>query len=250
MEEIVADVSGPAAVAAEPAGLRGTTQKMSMLRRTVARRMVESLQTSAQLTTVVEADVTALQEKVRVMRPEVAESNDGLKLTLLPFICLAAAQALRANPVINASVNAEKSTITYHDVENLAIAVQTSRGLAAPVIRGVGDMTVIEVAAAIADVATRAREGRLGPEDFTDATFTVSNTGSRGALFDTPIINQPNVAILGTGSVVERPVAVRSGEGHVIAVRSMMYLALSYDHRIVDGADAAAYLTDVKQRLS
>ncbi|HEY2125881.1 MAG TPA: 2-oxoglutarate dehydrogenase, E2 component, dihydrolipoamide succinyltransferase [Streptosporangiaceae bacterium] len=233
----------------EPSTLRGTTERMSRARQVIARRMVESLQTSAQLTTVVEVDVTAIA-RLRDRAKADFEAREGVKLSFLPFFALAAVEALKVHPRLNASIEPDGTQVTYHDAEHLGIAVDTERGLMVPVIRNAGDLNVGGLARKIADLAARTRAGQVSPDDLAGGTFTLTNTGSRGALFDTPIINQPQVGILGTGSVVRRPVVVRDPSlGEVIAVRSMVYLALSYDHRLVDGADAARFLGTVKARL-
>jgi 2-oxoglutarate dehydrogenase E2 component (dihydrolipoamide succinyltransferase) len=233
----------------EPSHLRGTTERMSRARQVIARRMVESLQTSAQLTTVVEVDVTAIARLRERARADF-EAREGVKLTFLPFFALAAVEALKVHPRLNASIEADGNQVTYHDAEHLGIAVDTEKGLMVPVIRNAGDLNVGGLARKIADLASRTRGGQVSPDDLAGGTFTLTNTGSRGALFDTPIINQPQVAILGTGTVVRRPVVVQDPAlGEVIAVRSMVYLALSYDHRLVDGADAARFLGTVKARL-
>jgi 2-oxoglutarate dehydrogenase E2 component (dihydrolipoamide succinyltransferase) len=235
--------------AIEPSHLRGTTERMSRARQLIARRMVESLQTSAQLTTVVEVDVTAIA-RLRDRAKADFEAREGVKLTFLPFFALAAVEALKVHPRLNASIEPDGNQVTYHDAEHLGIAVDTERGLMVPVIRNAGDLNVGGLARKIADLASRTRGGQVSPDDLAGGTFTLTNTGSRGALFDTPIINQPQVAILGTGTVVRRPVVVQDPAlGEVIAVRSMVYLALSYDHRLVDGADAARFLGTVKARL-
>ena len=233
---------------AEPSALRGRTENLSRLRRVIAERMVESLQTSAQLTTVVEVDVT----RIAALRGRIKadfESREGVKLSFLPFFCKAAVEALKVYPQINSSIDMDAGTITYHDSENLGIAVDTDRGLLVPVVRDAGDLNIAGIARRIADLAERTRTNKVGPDELSGGTFTVTNTGSRGALFDTPIINMPQVAILGTGSVVKRPVVISEGGQDVIAIRSMVYLSLSYDHRIVDGADAARFLSTVKSRL-
>ena len=239
----------PAATAtAEPSALRGRTEKISRLRRVIAKRMVESLQTSAQLTTVVEVDVT----RIAALRGRIKadfESREGVKLSFLPFFCKAAVEALKVYPQINSSIDMDAGIITYHDSENLGIAVDTDRGLLVPVVRDAGDLNIAGIARRIADLAERTRTNKVGPDEVSGGTFTVTNTGSRGALFDTPIINMPQVAILGTGSVVKRPVVISDDGQDVIAIRSMVYLSLSYDHRIVDGADAARFLSTVKSRL-
>jgi 2-oxoglutarate dehydrogenase E2 component (dihydrolipoamide succinyltransferase) len=240
---------GPSRAAIEPSHLRGTTERMSRARQLIARRMVESLQTSAQLTTVVEVDVTAIA-RLRDRAKADFEAREGVKLTFLPFFALAAVEALKVHPRLNASIEPDGNQVTYHDAEHLGIAVDTERGLMVPVIRNAGDLNVGGLARKIADLASRTRGGQVSPDDLAGGTFTLTNTGSRGALFDTPIINQPQVGILGTGTVVRRPVVVQDPAlGEVIAVRSMVYLALSYDHRLVDGADAARFLGTVKARL-
>ncbi len=236
------------AATAEPSALRGRTEKISRLRRVIAERMVESLQTSAQLTTVVEVDVT----RIAALRGRIKadfESREGVKLSFLPFFCKAAVEALKVYPQINSSIDMDAGIITYHDSENLGIAVDTDRGLLVPVVRDAGDLNIAGIARRIADLAERTRTNKVGPDEVSGGTFTVTNTGSRGALFDTPIINMPQVAILGTGSVVKRPVVISDDGQDVIAIRSMVYLSLSYDHRIVDGADAARFLSTVKSRL-
>ena len=240
---------GSSRPAIEPSHLRGTTERMSRARQLIARRMVESLQTSAQLTTVVEVDVTAIA-RLRERAKADFEAREGVKLTFLPFFALAAVEALKVHPRLNASIEPDGNQVTYHDAEHLGIAVDTERGLMVPVIRNAGDLNVGGLARKIADLASRTRGGQVSPDDLAGGTFTLTNTGSRGALFDTPIINQPQVGILGTGTVVRRPVVVQDPAlGEVIAVRSMVYLALSYDHRLVDGADAARFLGTVKARL-
>jgi 2-oxoglutarate dehydrogenase E2 component (dihydrolipoamide succinyltransferase) len=244
--------AAPAASAGQPAApspLRGKTEKLSRLRQVIAKRMVESLQTSAQLTTVVEVDVTAISRLRDSVKAEFA-SREGVKLSFLPFFAKAAIDALKQHPSLNASLDTEKSEVTYYDRENLAVAVDTEKGLLTPVIKDAGDLSIAGLARKIADVAQRTRDNKIGPDELSGGTFTLTNTGSRGALFDTPIINQPQVAILGTGTVVKRPVVIDDANlGETIAVRQMVYLALTYDHRLVDGADAARFLTDVKQRL-
>jgi len=243
--------AAPAAAARPvvPSTLRGTTERMSRARQVIARRMVESLQTSAQLTTVVEADVTAIA-RLRDRAKADFEAREGVKLSFLPFFALATVEALKVHPRLNASIDAEAGQVIYHDDEHLGIAVDTERGLMVPVIQNAGDLNIGGLARKIADLAARTRGGQVSPDDLAGGTFTLTNTGSRGALFDTPIINQPQVAILGTGSVVKRAVVVEDPQlGEVITVRSMVYLALTYDHRLVDGADAARFLTTVKDRL-
>ncbi len=232
-----------------PDALRGTTQRMSRPRQVIAKRMVESLQTSAQLTTVVEVDVTNIA-RLRDRAKAAFEAREGVKLTFLPFFAQATVEALKIHPKLNSVINAETQEVTYHAAEHLGIAVDTDRGLMVPVIHGAGDLNIGGLARKIADLASRTRSGHVGPDELAGGTFTLTNTGSRGALFDTPIINLPQVGILGVGSVVKRAVVVDDPAlGEVIAVRSMVYLALTYDHRLVDGADAARFLVTVKNRL-
>jgi 2-oxoglutarate dehydrogenase E2 component (dihydrolipoamide succinyltransferase) len=246
----VAGAGAPAAAvrsAIVPSSLRGTTQKLSRPRQVIAQRMVESLQVSAQLTTVVEVDVTAIGRLRNLARRDF-EAREGVKLSFLPFFALAAVEALKVHPKLNAVLNGDQ--VTYHDAEHLGVAVDTERGLMVPVIHNAGDLNIGGLARKIGDLAQRTRSGQVSPDELAGGTFTLTNTGSRGALFDTPIINQPQVAILGTGTVVKRAVVVEDvALGEVIAVRSMVYLALTYDHRLVDGADAARYLVTVKSRL-
>ncbi|MBR7838193.1 2-oxoglutarate dehydrogenase, E2 component, dihydrolipoamide succinyltransferase, partial [Actinospica durhamensis] len=237
--------SAPAAVSP----LRGRTEKLSRLRAVIAKRMVESLQVSAQLTTVVEVDVTSIARLRDRAKKDFAE-REGVKLSFLPFFAAAAIEALKQYPQVNASIDTEAGTVTYHGSENLGIAVDSEKGLMVPVIKNAGDLNLAGLARAIADLADRTRNNKVSPDDLSGGTFTLTNTGSRGALFDTPIINQPQVGILGTGTVVKRPSVVSDPVlGEVIAVRSMVYLALSYDHRLVDGADAARFLGAIKARL-
>ncbi len=239
----------PAQPATTTAELRGTTEKMSRMRSVIAKRMVESLQISAQLTTVVEADVTRLA-RLRDRAKRDFEAREGVRLSFLPFFAQATVEALKQHPKVNASINTEQGEITYHGAEHLGIAVDTERGLLVPVIHEAGDLNIAGLARRIADLAERTRANKITPDEMSGGTFTISNTGSRGALFDTPIILQPQVGILGTGSVVKRPVVLSSEDGDTIAVRSITYLALSYDHRLVDGADAARFLNTIKQRLT
>jgi pyruvate dehydrogenase E2 component (dihydrolipoamide acetyltransferase) len=232
-----------------PSSLRGTTERMSRARQVIAQRMMESLQTSAQLTTVVEADVTAIA-RLRDRARAAFEAREGVKLSYLPFFALATVEALKTHPKLNAVIDTASGQVTYHDAEHLGIAVDTERGLMVPVIRNAGDLNIGGLARKIADLAGRTRAGQVSPDELAGGTFTLTNTGSRGALFDTPIINQPQVGILGTGTVVKRAVVVEDPAlGEVITVRSMVYLALTYDHRLVDGADAARFLLTIKDRL-
>ena len=238
--------SQPAAVR-EPSPLRGTTEKMSRLRQTIARRMVESLQTAAQLTTVIEVDVTNVAA-VRARSKDAFLAKHGTKLTFLPFFVKAATEALAYHPKINATINDKE--VTYFDYEHVGIAVDTPRGLLVPVMKNAGDKDIAGIAASINDLAARTRDSKIGPDELSGSTFTVSNTGSGGALFDTPVLNMPETAIMGVGTIVKRPVVMKGADGtDVIAIRSMVYLSLSYDHRLVDGADASRFLMDVKKRL-
>jgi pyruvate dehydrogenase E2 component (dihydrolipoamide acetyltransferase) len=233
------------AVSASP--LRGTTVTMSRLRKVIAARMVESLAVSAQLTTVIEVDVTKIA-RLRDRAKASFEAREGVKLSFLPFFAVAVCEALKQHPVLNSSVEGDQ--IIYHGAEHLGVAVDTERGLLVPVIQNAGDLNMGGVARKIADLAARTRDNKVNPDELSGGTFTLTNTGSRGALFDTPIINQPQVAILGLGAVVKRPMVVRGEDGgETIAIRSMVYLGLSYDHRVVDGADAARFLVTLKERL-
>ena len=244
--------SVPAAPSARPVApvaspLRGTTVTMSRLRKVIAARMVESLQVSAQLTTVIEVDVTKIA-RLRDRSKATFEAREGVKLSFLPFFAVAVCEALKQHPVLNSSVEGDQ--IIYHGAEHLGIAVDTERGLLVPVIHNAGDLNMGGVARKIADLAARTRDNKVTPDELGGGTFTLTNTGSRGALFDTPIINQPQVAILGLGAVVKRPMVVKGEDGgETIAIRSMVYLGLSYDHRVVDGADAARFLVTLKERL-
>ena len=227
--------------------LRGTTVTMSRLRKVIAARMVESLQVSAQLTTVIEVDVTKIA-RLRDKSKASFEAREGVKLSFLPFFAVATCEALKQHPVLNSSVEGDQ--ITYHGAEHLGIAVDTERGLLVPVISNAGDLNMGGIARKISDLAARTRDNKVTPDELGGGTFTLTNTGSRGALFDTPIINQPQVAILGLGAIVKRPMVVRGEDGgETIAIRSMVYLGLSYDHRVVDGADAARFLVTLKERL-
>ena len=243
-------IATPAAAKSSPltaSPLRGTTVTMSRLRKVIAARMVESLQVSAQLTTVIEVDVTKIS-RLRDQAKATFEAREGVKLSFLPFFAVAVCEALKVHPVLNSSVEGDQ--ITYHGAEHLGIAVDTERGLLVPVIHNAGDLNMGGIARKISDLAARTRDNKVSPDELGGGTFTITNTGSRGALFDTPIINQPQVAILGLGAVVKRPMVVRGEDGgETIAIRSMVYLGLSYDHRVVDGADAARFLVTLKERL-
>ncbi|MHA4952014.1 2-oxoglutarate dehydrogenase, E2 component, dihydrolipoamide succinyltransferase [Micromonospora sp. SD19] len=233
----------------QPSAKRGTTEKLPRIRATIAKRMQQSLHETAQLTTVVEVDVTKVA-KLRAQAKDSFLAKHGVKLSFLPFFALAAIEALQTHPIIQASMDLDGGTITYPAAEHLGIAVDTERGLLVPVIHNAGDLNMGGIAKRIADLAERTRNNKITPDEMAGATFTLTNTGSRGALFDTPIVPSPQSAMLGTGAVVKRPVVVNDPElGEVIAVRSMVYLAMSYDHRLIDGADAARFLTAVKERL-
>ena len=239
----------PQAPAAEISTLRGTTEKMSRLRQTIAKRMVESLQVAAQLTATVEVDMTAIS-RIRAKVKDDFKKREGATLSYLPFIATAAVEALKSYPKLNATIDTEERTITYPDAEHLGIAVQTERGLLVPVIRDAGDLNISGLAKRIADLAARTRQNKVTPDELIGGTFTITNYGSAGTLMDTPIINQPQVAILGTGALVKRPVVISDARlGEVIAIRDMMYLSLSYDHRLIDGAEAAQFLSTLKARL-
>lgn len=231
----------------EASPLRGTTEKMSRLRQTIARRMVESLATAAQLTTVIEVDVTKIAA-LRARAKDAFVQRENTKLTFLPFFVKAATEALRFHPKLNATINDKE--VTYFDHENIGIAVDTERGLLVPVIKNAQEMSIADVSRSINDLAARTRSATIGADELSGSTFTVTNTGSGGALFDTPVLNMPETAIMGVGTIVKRPVVVKDELGNdSIAIRSMVYLSLSYDHRLVDGADASRFLMDVKRRL-
>ena len=227
--------------------LRGRTEKMSRLRQVIAERMIDSLHTSAQLTTVVEVDVTRVAS-LRARAKDGFLAKNGTKLTFLPFFVAAATEALKAHPKLNATIDGKQ--VAYHDVEHIGIAVDTPRGLLVPVVKNAGDLNIPGLARRINDLAARTRASKVDPDELSGSTFTITNTGSGGALFDTPIINQPEVAILGLGAITKQPRVVADADGNeAIAVRSVCHLSLSYDHRLVDGADAARYLMTVKKRL-
>ena len=239
--------AAPAASVEQP--LRGRIEQTTRLRRVIAERMVQSLHISAQLTSVVEVDVT----KISSLRNKVKDSfvaREGVKLSFLPFFAKVAVDTLKEFPIVNATISADATQVAYSDAIHLAVAVDTPKGLLVPVIRDAGDLSIAGLARKIQDVANRTRDNKVTPDELSGGTFTLTNTGSRGALFDTPIINQPQVAILGTGAVVKRPVVVKGSDGNdQIAIRQMVYLALTYDHRLVDGADAARFLSSMKVRL-
>ncbi|MEV6377229.1 2-oxoglutarate dehydrogenase, E2 component, dihydrolipoamide succinyltransferase [Micromonospora musae] len=233
----------------QPSAKRGTTEKLPRIRKAIAKRMHESLHEMAQLTTVIEVDVTKVA-RLRAQAKDSFQQRHGVKLSFLPFFALAAVEALQTYPIVNAQLDLEGGTITYPGAEHLGIAVDTERGLVVPVIHNAGDLNLGGIAKRVADLAERTRTNKISPDEIAGATFTLTNTGSRGALFDTPIVPTPQSAMLGTGAVVKRPVVVNDPNlGEVVAVRSMVYLALSYDHRLIDGADAARFLAAVKERL-
>jgi 2-oxoglutarate dehydrogenase E2 component (dihydrolipoamide succinyltransferase) len=242
-----AEKSAAPAAAASP--LRGKTEPLSRLRKVIAKRMVESLQNSAQLTQVVEVDVTKIARLRDSVKAEFL-AREGVKLSYLPFFAKATVDALKVHPALNATLDLEAGEVTYHDSENIAFAVDTEKGLLTPVVKEAGDLSIAGLAKKIADVAERTRTNKIGPDDLSGGTFTITNLGSVGALWDTPIINKPQVAILGPGTVVKRAVVIDDANlGETIAVRHMVYLALTYDHQLVDGADAGRFLQDVKARL-
>ena len=251
-----AEVSTPAAaapqvaaVSEEAAKLRGTTEKLSRMRKVIAERMTESLRVASQLTATVEVDVTAIS-KLRKAAKDEFKKREGASLSYLPFITKATIEALKAMPMLNASPDFEAGTVTYAAQENIGIAVDTDRGLMVPVIHDAGDLNLAGLAKRIGDLAARTRAGKVGPDELSGGTFTITNYGSAGTLFDTPIINLPQVAILGTGALVKRPVVVTDAlGGDTIAIRDMMYLSLTYDHRLIDGAKAATFLSLIKARL-
>ncbi|WP_019885676.1 2-oxoglutarate dehydrogenase, E2 component, dihydrolipoamide succinyltransferase [Streptomyces purpureus] len=258
-EAAKAAAAAPAPVAAAPAAakkapalevspLRGQTVKMTRMRKVIGDNMMKALHGQAQLSSVVEVDITKLM-KLRGQAKDSFAAREGVKLSPMPFFVKAAAQALKAHPVINARINEDEGTITYFDSENIGIAVDSEKGLMTPVIKGAGDLNIAGIAKATADLAGKVRGNKITPDELAGATFTISNTGSRGALFDTIIVPPNQVAILGIGATVKRPAVIETAEGTVIGVRDMTYLTLSYDHRLVDGADAARYLTAVKAIL-
>ncbi|MFE1299226.1 2-oxoglutarate dehydrogenase, E2 component, dihydrolipoamide succinyltransferase, partial [Streptomyces sp. NPDC058731] len=258
-EAAKAPAAAPAPAAAAPAAakkapvlevspLRGQTVKMPRIRKVIGDNMVKALHEQAQLSSVVEVDVTKLM-RLRAQAKDSFAAREGVKLSPMPFFVKAAAQALKAHPVINAKINEAEGTITYFDTENIGIAVDSEKGLMTPVIKHAGDLNIAGISKATAELAGKVRSNKITPDELSGATFTISNTGSRGALFDTIIVPPGQVAILGIGATVKRPAVIETAEGTVIGVRDMVYLTLSYDHRLVDGADAARYLTAVKAIL-
>ncbi|ADP39464.1 2-oxoglutarate dehydrogenase, E2 component, dihydrolipoamide succinyltransferase [Rothia dentocariosa ATCC 17931] len=244
-----ADGAPKAAHTFEVSPKRGTVEKTARIRQVIAKRMRESLDISTQLTQVTEVDMTRVAQ-LRAKAKDGFLAREGAKLTFLPFFAQAVTEALQQHPALNASMTEDLKQITYPDSENVAIAVDTPKGLLVPVIKNASDLGIAGLAKAIGDLGGRARTGDIAPEELTGSTFTITNIGSFGALFDTPIINQPNVAILGTGSIVKRPMVVKDVDGNdSIAIRSMCYLSLTYDHRVVDGADAGRFLYTLKTRL-
>ncbi|MFD6372857.1 2-oxoglutarate dehydrogenase, E2 component, dihydrolipoamide succinyltransferase, partial [Streptomyces roseolus] len=243
-----APAAAKAAPALEASPLRGQTVKMTRMRKVIGDNMMKALHGQAQLTSVVEVDITKLMQ-LRARAKDAFAAREGVKLSPMPFFVKAAAQALKAHPVINARINEDEGTITYFDSENIGIAVDSEKGLMTPVIKGAGDLNIAGISKKTAELAGAVRAGKITPDDLAGATFTISNTGSRGALFDTVIVPPNQVAILGIGATVKRPAVIETAEGTVIGIRDMTYLSLSYDHRLVDGADAARYLTAVKAIL-
>ncbi|MFE2611620.1 2-oxoglutarate dehydrogenase, E2 component, dihydrolipoamide succinyltransferase, partial [Streptomyces mirabilis] len=246
-----ATAGGPAAKKApalEISPLRGQTVKMPRIRKVIGDNMVKALHEQAQLSSVVEVDVTRLM-RLRAQAKDSFAAREGVKLSPMPFFVKAAAQALKAHPAVNARINVDEGTITYFDTENIGIAVDSEKGLMTPVIKHAGDLNIAGIAKATAELAGKVRANKITPDELSGGTFTISNTGSRGALFDTIIVPPNQVAILGIGATVKRPAVIETEEGTVIGVRDMTYLTLSYDHRLVDGADAARYLTAVKAIL-
>lgn len=245
-----AAAAAPAAKAAPPwrRPLRGQTVKMTRMRKVIGDNMMKALHSQAQLTSVVEVDITKLM-KLRAAAKDSFAAREGVKLSPMPFFVKAAAQALKAHPVINARINEDEGTITYFDSENIGIAVDSEKGLMTPVIKGAGGLNLAGISKATAELAGKVRANKITPDELSGATFTISNTGSRGALFDTVIVPPNQVAILGIGATVKRPAVIETAEGTVIGIRDMTYLSLSYDHRLVDGADAARYLSAVKAIL-
>ena len=242
--------SAPAKKVSSDTSLRGRTEKLSRLRKSIADRMVESLRISATTTQVIEVDVSKVARLSEQVGAEFAK-REGVELNFFPFFAAATVEALKAHPKVNAVINAADQTVTYHDVENLAVSVDTERGLLAPVVKNAGKLGLGDLARSLTDLTERAHTGKLGPDELADGTFSISETGHTGALFGTPIINQPQVAILETGTVVKRPVVVddEAVGGEVIAVRSMVYLSMAHDHRLIDSADAGHFLQTVKERL-
>ncbi|WP_065958649.1 2-oxoglutarate dehydrogenase, E2 component, dihydrolipoamide succinyltransferase [Streptomyces sparsogenes] len=244
-----APAAAPKAAAAAPSPLRGQTVKMPRMRKVIGDNMMKALHSQAQLTSVVEVDITRIM-RLRAQAKEAFAQREGVKLSPMPFFVKAAVQALKTHPAINARINDDEGTITYFDVENVGIAVDAEKGLMTPVIKNAGDLSLAGIAKKTAELANKVRSSKITPDEMSGATFTISNTGSRGALFDTIIVPPNQVAILGIGATVRRPVVINHPElGETIAVRDMTYVALSYDHRLVDGADAARYLTAVKEIL-
>ncbi|MEU5107679.1 2-oxoglutarate dehydrogenase, E2 component, dihydrolipoamide succinyltransferase [Streptomyces sp. NPDC021354] len=247
--QAAAPAAAPKAAAAAPSPLRGQTVKMPRMRKVIGDNMMKALHGQAQLTSVVEVDITKLM-RLRGQAKESFAQREGVKLSPMPFFVKAAVQALKSHPVINARINEDEGTITYFDVENVGIAVDAEKGLMTPVIKNAGDLSLAGIAKKTAELAGKVRASKISPDEVSGATFTISNTGSRGALFDTIIVPPNQVAILGIGATVRRPVVINHPDlGETIAVRDMTYVALSYDHRLVDGADAARYLTAVKEIL-
>ena len=246
-----AAAAAPAAApkaAAAPSALRGQTVKMTRMRKVIGDNMMKALHEQAQLTSVVEVDVTKIMS-LRAKAKDGFLAREGVKLSPMPFFVKAAAQALKVHAVVNARINEAEGTITYFDSENIGIAVDSEKGLMTPVIKGAGDLNIAGISKKTAELAAKVRDSKITPDELSGATFTISNTGSRGALFDTVIVPPNQAAILGIGATVKRPVVIEADGGTAIGIRDMTYLSLSYDHRLVDGADAARYLVAVKEIL-
>ncbi len=244
-----APAKAPAGAAPALAHLRGTTQKASRIRQITAKKTRESLQATAQLTQTHEVDMTKIVA-LRAKAKNAFAEREGVNLTYLPFIARAVIDALKIHPNVNASYNEDTKEITYYDAEHLGFAVDTDQGLLSPVIHNAGDLSLAGLARAIADIAARTRSGDLKPDELSGGTFTITNIGSQGALFDTPILVPPQAAMLGTGAIVKRPRVISDQfSNESIGVRSVCYLPLTYDHRLIDGADAGRFVTTIKRRL-
>jgi pyruvate dehydrogenase E2 component (dihydrolipoamide acetyltransferase) len=229
-------------------GLREEVVPATRLRKLIAERMVASLQTSAQLTSAVEIDMTRVM-RLRERAKDEFKAREGVSLSPMPFAVLALVAAIKEYPNVNAALDEDGNLHVYQDV-HLGVAVDTPKGLYVPVVKNAESLNLAGLAKAVADVAARTRDGKIGPDELSGSTISITNTGSRGAVWDTPIINQPNAAIFATPAIVKRPVVVDDPDlGEVVAVRHMMYGILTYDHRIVDGADAARFLVKVKEVL-
>ncbi|MBY0448080.1 MAG: 2-oxoglutarate dehydrogenase complex dihydrolipoyllysine-residue succinyltransferase, partial [Hyphomonadaceae bacterium] len=225
-----------------PTGPREERVKMTRLRQTIARRLKEAQDTAAMLTTFNEADMSGVME-VRNKYKDVFEKKHGVKLGFMSFFVKACVTALKELPAVNAEIAGDE--IVYKNYYDIGIAVGTEKGLVVPVVRDCDMRSMAEIEAEIASLGLRARDGQLKLEDLQGATFTISNGGTYGSLMSTPILNAPQSGILGMHKIQERPIAIK---GQVV-IRPMMYLALSYDHRIVDGKEAVTFLVRVKEQL-